>query len=77
MIELFERSSRDCLVLNQRRKERERDSYSQLSVKVTGAGQQARPSLCTFILKELKAAECEDLACETTHYHLMMCATYL
>ena len=30
-------------------------------------GQWTRPSLCTFILKELNSAECEGLACETKH----------
>ena len=62
--------------VRERERERERDQYSQFRVRVTVAGQQARPSLRAFILKELKAAECEDLACETTHQHLMMCATY-
>ena len=29
-------------------------------------GEPCRPSLCLFILKELNAAECEGLACETS-----------
>ena len=34
-----------------------------------GHRQWARPSLRVFILKELNAAECEGLACETTFSH--------